>query len=278
MRLFRAFTNTFTSARLLVELSVGHIKKSPFSDGAVAELKNEIIKLASSHGLELRRDQEDRDDVSIDFRFMQLVLDLAGDPGRSRSCTWFSSESIWRRNYATLAPLEEQVLEVLHEQASRGQIIVLPEKEAKERYPALVIASLGANRKEKPDGRITARVLFDGTNGLEVNKRTRVRDQERAPVAADLKRSMRAKAARGEKTFAVTADVTEAHRQVPIHPQDWRLLGCHVRSGGDVFINTVGTFGVASASYYWSRIAAALGRLTQYTTGRSATTWHTDDF
>ena len=80
MRLFRAFTNTFTSARLLVELSVGHIKKSPFSDEAVAELKDEIIKLASSHGLELRRDQEDRDDVSIDFRFTQLVLDLAWDP------------------------------------------------------------------------------------------------------------------------------------------------------------------------------------------------------
>ena len=56
MKLFRAFTDTFTSARLLVELSVGHIKKSPFSDEAVAELKDEIIKLASSHGLELRRD------------------------------------------------------------------------------------------------------------------------------------------------------------------------------------------------------------------------------
>ena len=81
-----------------------------------------------------------------------------------------SSESIWRRNYATLAPLEEQVLEVLHEQASRGQTIVLLEQEAKERYPAFVIASLGA-----------ARVLFDGTNGMEVNERTRVRDQERAP-------------------------------------------------------------------------------------------------
>ena len=80
MRLFRAFTNTLTSARLLVELSVGHIKKTPFSDEAFAELEDEIIKLASSHGLELRTDQEDRDGVSIDFRFMQLVLDLAGDP------------------------------------------------------------------------------------------------------------------------------------------------------------------------------------------------------
>ena len=137
------------------------------------------------------------------------------------------------------------------------------ELEARKRCPSLVNASLGANRKEKPGGQITARVLLDGTNGLEVNKRTQVRDQERAPIAADLRRSTRAKAARGETTFAVTADVSEAHRQVPIHPQDWRLLGCQVRLGGDVFINTVGTFGVASASYYWSRISAAPGRLTQ---------------
>ena len=83
-----------------------------------------------------------------------------------------------------------------------------------------------------------------------------------------------AKAARGEATFAVTADVSEAHRQVPKHPQDWRLLGRQVRPGGDGFKNTLGTFGVASASYYWSRISAALGRLTQHMAGTSATTWH----
>ena len=29
-------------------------------------------------------------------------------------------------------------------------------------------------------------------------------------------------------------------------------------------MNTVGTFGIASASYYWSRVAAAVGRLVQY--------------
>ena len=34
-----------------------------------------------------------------------------------------------------------------------------------------------------------------------------------------------------------------------------------------MYINKVGTFGVASASYYWSRAASALGRLTQYITG-----------
>ena len=83
-----------------------------------------------------------------------------------------------------------------------------------------------------------------------LNLRTRLRDQERAPIAADLKRSMREKAKVDERTFALTADVIEAHRQVPVHPH---LLGCQV-----CFVNTVGTLGIASASYYWSRVAAPL--------------------
>ena len=99
-------------------------------------------------------------------------------------------------------------------------------------------------------------------------------DKDRAPIAADLKRTKREKSKVDELTFALSADVTEVHRQVPIHPDDWHLLGCQVIPGGDVFVNTVGTFGVASASYYWSRVAAAVGRLAQYLAGYSCTTWH----
>ena len=39
-------------------------------------------------------------------------------------------------------------------------------------------------------------------------------------------------------------------------------------------MNTVGTFGIASASYYWSRVAAAIGRLVQYLSAYSSTSWH----
>ena len=159
-------------------------------------------------------------------------------------------EGIWRRNYSTLQAFEQQVLQVMYDQASRGQIIVLNEKEAKDKYPNLVIASLGAQRKEKPGGKVSARVFFDRTHGLCVNSGTRLRDQERAPIAEDLKRSMREKAKVDELTFALSADVTEAHRQVPIHPDDWHYLGCQVKPGSDVFVNTVGTFGIASAPYY----------------------------
>ena len=191
------------------------------------------------------------------------------------------AESVWRRNYSFVEKLSDKVLDVLQDQEKRGQVLRYSEREARELYPNLTVASLGAIRKEKPGSVITARVLFDGTHGIAVNHRTRVRDQERAPIAADIKRIMREKSLTNEPTFALTADVSEAHRQVPIDRQDWHLLGCQVRPGEDVFVNTVGTFGVASASYYWSRVASSVGRLCQYIPGGAARTWHllvADDF
>ena len=42
---------------------------------------------------------------------------------------------------------------------------------------------------------------------------------------------------------------------------------------GPVYINTVGTLGISSASYYWNRISGAIGRLTQHLAGHSSATW-----
>ena len=173
-----------------------------------------------------------------------------------------SGESSWRANYSTPAALADKVTEVLDDQAERGQVLKL--SEARSLYPNLVVASLGANRKDNRNGVVTARVLFDGTTGIHVNKRTRTRDQEISPIAADLKRAMREKARAGE------AGVSEAHRQVPVAEFDWWLQVCQVQPGSSVYVNKGGTFGVASASYHWSRVASALGRLAQYLSGEQA--------
>ena len=145
-------------------------------------------------------------------------------------------EAVWRSNYSSLGPLKDKVREVLEDKANRRQVLELSEEEAKKRYPNLVVASLGAQRK---NGTNTARVLFDGTNGISVNKRTRVRDQERSPIAADIKRLLREKAKMSERTFALAADVAKAHRQVPIDPVDWHYLGAQICPGEAVYINTV---------------------------------------
>ena len=152
---------------------------------------------------------------------------------------------------------------VLRDQAGRGQVLIMPEAEARSRFPNLVVASPGAQKKEKPGGVVSARVLFDGTNGNFVNTSTHLRDQERAPVAPDLKRLMREKAKTGEVTFGLTADVKRS-------TQTGTCWDVSSSVGGEVFVNT---FGVSSASYYWSRVSAAVGRLTQYLISRYATTW-----
>ena len=85
---------------------------------------------------------------------------------------------------------------------------------------------------------------------------------------------MREKASRGLCTFALRADTKEAHRQISIDPRDWHLLRCLLECGAVVFMNTVGTFGITSASYCWSRVASAIGRLTQYLVSDRAETWH----
>ena len=58
-----------------------------------------------------------------------------------------------------------------------------------------------------------------------------------------------------ESVYALSADIKAAHRLVKIREEDWPLLGCKVRSEDKtVWINTVGTFGISSASYWWSRL------------------------
>ena len=118
---------------------------------------------------------------------------------------------------------------------------------------------------------MTARILFDGTHRIDVNARIRIRDSERAPIAADVKR--REVKPLKLRRFALTADISEAHRQV-IDPRDWHFLGCQVTAGSDVYVHTVGTFGIASASYYSSKVYMAVGRpRTVLGLAQSTATW-----
>ncbi len=43
-----------------------------------------------------------------------------------------------------------------------------------------------------------------------------------------------------------------------VHPDDWPLQACQVVSGGEVYLNKRGTYGIASAAYWRGRLGAAL--------------------
>ena len=231
--LIRRFSECFGTAKLLMDVALGRVKECPFPNEAVRELKDEVVQVLSSRGLQLKRESGDRDELPIDFRFLDLLLRAAKDPDTQLGAfaqgvprhpalyrlesqwdptNWqeeeMQSEYPWRQNYASLVGFADKVEAVLEDQVGRGQVLKFTEAEAGARFPDLVVASLGAQRKDKPDGVVSARVLFDGTHGLAVNTRTRIRDQERSPIAADLERAMKEKAELDQPTFALTADVS----------------------------------------------------------------------
>ena len=141
-----------------------------------------------------------------------------------------------------------------------GSALCLTESAARQRFGSrLRIASLGALRKgEEPDGTVIARILFDGTAGTMVNEAIKVRDQDQFPSAPDLKRVLRSCADLQGATFGLVVDVKGAHRLVPVAEADWPYQACRIQEGGDVYVFTVGTFGIASAAYWWSRAGSGI--------------------
>ena len=125
-------------------------------------------------------------------------------------------EETRRDNYTTTSEYKEEVRRTLLDQASRGQILVLPEAKARSLYGSrLLIASLAAIRTStREDGTTEVRIIHDGTHGLHLNTQIKVRGHIPLPMAVDVRQALIVLRQSGLPFFAATADVQEAHRQV----------------------------------------------------------------
>ncbi len=172
-----------------------------------------------------------------------------------------STESIWLDNYrsakSSLAAIEVQ----LEDHHLRGLADRVPESEAELRYPGIRVASLGAVEKLGSPGDV--RIVMDGSRGVHVNTAIRVRDQDRCPTSADVKRLQREQDAT-RRGLGLAVDIHEAHRLPRVHRDDWRFQACQARPGGPVYVYRVGVFGIASIAYWWSRLGGAAIRLLLY--------------
>ena len=99
-------------------------------------------------------------------------------------------------------------------------------------------------------------MIHDASHKVQVNHRIRVMDQLRYPAAGDLRTLMKERLALGVRSFGLVGDVHKAHRRIKIRPEDWGFQACQLRPE-TVWLNCVGTYGLASAAYYWGRFAAA---------------------
>jgi hypothetical protein len=146
-----------------------------------------------------------------------------------------------------------------------GAMVECDLEEARRLYGGeLSIASLGAIPKSDQ----SVRVVHDATHGQHVNDAIRVRDAQAYPTGADLKQSLQDLP---DAYFSLSGDVSRAHRLIKVRRCDWHRQACRARDGPKIFLNTVGTFGVVSDSYWWYRFMSGVGRLAYYCCGRDAT-------
>ena len=187
-RLFLGTAESISTVQLLSELALGRLASSPFSQDVVERLGSEVKVILAREGIQFERVEGDRTDVPIDFRLMGGLLNAAADPEvsiasfaqgvlvgpgsrmrlrpkrYSKKRMWripeqreqvdvgevLATQGVWNKNYSTLSSFRAEVEEVLRDQAGRGQVLILLGVEAKNRFPNLVVASLGAQKKEKP--------------------------------------------------------------------------------------------------------------------------------
>lgn len=168
----------------------------------------------------------------------------------------FIQAKLEKINYSSVEPHVDVVEAQFREEQALGWMECLTDADFSSRFgPNRAVSALAV--LVEPD---KIRVLHDATHDTRVNHRIRCRDRQRMPTVREQQFLLNEQRASGTIAFALLADVSKAHRRVLVHPSEHGLLGCRLRPG-EVWINKVGTFGVASASYWWSRVSSALFRL-----------------
>ena len=169
-------------------------------------------------------------------------------------------------NYASAEENAADIERQVKEELEKGTIVVMSPEEAKKEFQGrLAIAALGAVPKEL--GTTKVRLIHDGSYSVDVNRRIRVRDQMRFPLIDDASAIMMEAEddCRGKSgiRFSVIYDIARAHKLVPVTRRDWGLQAFRLPGddSGKIYLHTRGTFGIASAAYWWGRCAAGVIRL-----------------
>ena len=270
----------------MLKLAAGKFQTLPFDEALLQKLRQDIALIlgiseeaAEPHekqvirfGLigELLRAMEDPDWKFVSS--LRFGTPLGVDEDLPRTPEVFEQKLKWSLgepgdeattetgNYSSLEPYVVQVEALFREEAAEGWMVVLTDEEAKAEYgDKLHLAALAVISEADK-----FRVLHDGSNGIQINHRIKVQDQLRCPGPGEIRQILHEKAESGSRAFSILGDFSKAHRRVPIARKDWGYQGCRLRPGS-VWLNCVGTYGMAPAAYHWGRFGgAAVVRLGHY--------------
>ena len=139
-------------------------------------------------------------------------------------------------------------------------------KEFEERYPVHRSVSALAVLQEKDK----IRVLHDASNVVLLNHKIKCRDKLRNPGPREKFLLLKQFKKHSRQALSIIVDVSKAHRLVKHLPDEHGLLACALPAepgakgfddGFEYWVNCVGTFGVGSAAYWWTRLFSGPLRL-----------------
>ena len=164
-------------------------------------------------------------------------------------------------NYRDGPDVERALLEAFEKEESEGRMFPLSMAEARKRYPGSALRIAAQAVIPKPDHEF--RVVHDGTHGVQVNNAIIMHDRLESPGAREVSAIQKLGAVSSEKVlFGLVGDVKKAHRRYLHHPEHWGVLACRSRTDSPtVWLNRTGTFGIASAAFWFARLIGLVGRL-----------------
>ena len=271
------------------ELAVGKMTKSPFSSEALEEVRKRWAQLLSRPDKALFKAERQPFLLELlsqtlqglgdpDWRVLTEEVDsfssgvpVGYDQPLPRVSAVFPPKERFRKlddsvfmedsvNYKSADGMSHKLEEKFREEEALGRMYPTTLGALQSRFAGqkVLIAPMGA--LEKPDGGV--RPLHDATHHVQVNNAIQFQDQLEYPGPGDAAAVVESSRLVRESCFAISADIQAAHRLVKVREKDWRLLCCRAHSDSPVvWVNCVGTFGVSSASYWWTRLFALVGRL-----------------
>ena len=304
---------------LFHRLCTGKVQECPFSAEVIRDLQCYAVAAFEDSAVTANEKPADLPQP-VKVRLLQAILFEAGDPdhpgmenfcggvrvgvgtkmprtpavfarkrrwrleGQSDRLAWESPSvsTVWQENYRSAKEQFKEIEKQLEEAHEKDWALRLSQLEAQLRFPGLVVSSLGAVVKsdQATGDTISVRIVLDGTHQVSLNNNIRVRDQDRCPTAADVRRQQREQSAY-RRGVGIAADVKSAHRLPAVAPEDWHLQGCRARSDGPVYIFKVGVFGISSIAYWWARLGGAAMRAVHHVMDSADEIWlmlMADDF
>ena len=170
-------------------------------------------------------------------------------------------------NYSSLQEHKAKIKEQFLEEEKEGLVGRTTVSSLKTMFPEGFAISALSVLEEKDK----LRLLHDGSHVTLVNHRIRSRDKLRCPGPREKAYLLNGFKQRGQIGLSLLCDVSKAHRRVKIKRRDWGWQACTLEDltklegealeQAEVWFHKVGTFGMASASYWWGRLGAIIIRL-----------------